>query len=387
MKRIPKLVPVMLAGGRGSRLYELTDHMCKPALPMGHNDRMVDWTMENLRRTGAETVLIATQYKSLELSKYLKKIWGNRFANGLAVKQGTRITGKAAGYEGTAHAVRCNMDALRDMGAELVLVVAADHIYNLDLTAMVEAHVESGAPVSAAASVVYKTEACQFGVFEEADDGRILSFAEKPSDPAEIQGRSGHSLVSMGIYLFDMAWLEAAFADPLTDFGHDVLPLAYKQGNAICYRAATLNGAPIYWKDIDTIDAYRETWLALERQPWICPSPSGLPTQSNERLLTHDTIALPGAIVSPHAHIRNAILTGGVRLADHEYIGYDREIDEKWFRITDCGTVVVTPEMLARRTAMRSVRRFRNRSVRQKERPARAAQPSATTVIGSEQQR
>lgn len=352
MKLRPRVVPIVLAGGRGTRLHELTDRTCKPALPMGRHDRMVDWTMDNLLRSGAETVFIATQYCAQDLAGYLHEAWAGRFAGGIATREGIHCTGRACGYTGTADAVRWNMPALRDAGAELVLVTAADHIYNMDFSAMVAAHLDSGAPVTVAASVVAKRHACEFGVFEEDEHGRILSFAEKPDHPVEMRQQPGCSLVSMGIYMFNTDWLEEALNGSGVDFGHDILPHAYRKNEANCYRATNVNGAPIYWKDVGTLDAYRESWLELEREPWRCPSPSGRATCGDDHLASQGTVALPGAIISPEARVRNAILTDGVRLRPGERIGWDVDEDKKWFRVTQGGTVVVTPRMLARRDTM-----------------------------------
>ncbi len=348
-----KIVPVMLAGGRGSRLYELTDANCKPALPMGLNDRIVDWTMHGLAKAGFDTVVVATQYRAHQLGTYLDGRWRDSFSDGLSIREGISTTGRPAGYAGTADAVRCNMDHLRATGADLVLVVAADHVYSMDFSAMVDAHIESGAPVTVAASVVDKSKARDFGVFEEAADGRIVSFTEKPSSPVEIGNQPGCSLVSMGIYIFDMKWLDDALASRGDDFGHDILPRAYARNEANCYRAVTANGAPIYWKDVGTLDAYRETWISMEQKPWLCSAPSGCLTRTDDRLLMQGTVALPGCSVSLGAQVRNAILASGVRLEPGETIGLDRSEDRRWFRVTGQGTVLVTPQMIARRNAYR----------------------------------
>lgn len=357
MENQGRVAAVMLAGGKGNRLHELTKQTCKPALPVNGESRIVDWTLRNVVLSGLTDLIVATQYQPRVLESHLATVWADRFQGRLRIRNGVACTGQPAGYAGTADAVRCNLADLRDIGAEHVLVVAADHIYSMDYGAMIRAHVDSGAEVTVAANLVRSSEACAFGVFEEDDTGRVRSFSEKPERPVELKNQPGCSLVSMGIYVFDMRWLDEALSVPGDDFGHDVLPRAYAEGRAHCYRVLTPNGAPIFWRDVGTLDSYRETCLTLQREPWTCPAPFGRLSPPDTRLSRNGTVALPGSRIDPGAQVRNAIVAPGGRIRAGDKIGVDHEEDRRWFRVTAGGTVLVTPEMLERRNNSRLARR------------------------------
>lgn len=384
MPEVP--VAVLLAGGRGSRLHELTEDRAKPAVAFGSRHRIVDFTLENLRRSGLGQVLVATQYCAGPLEDYLNRCWRPVFGTGLRLRRaaGTGMAGRS--YEGTADAVWKNAAEIDALCPREVVVLSADHVYAMDYGPMIAAHRASGAAVTIAADVVPLAEARAFGCVEATAAGRILAFAEKPRTPPAMAGDPGRALVSMGIYVFDWAWLRERLrrdaADPASahDFGHDILPGAVAQGEAQVFRSEGPGGRPFYWRDVGTLDAFRETWLAFESGA-PCPVPEGaglrargvtdprvaaalrqadaalddegsvvpLAGRRAERAELVASVVMPGARLAEGCRLRRVILAPGVRLAEGMVIGHDPQEDARWFRVTPGGTTLVTPQMLARR--------------------------------------
>ena len=386
MPEVP--VAVLLAGGRGSRLHELTEDRAKPAVAFGSRHRIVDFTLENLRRSGLGQVLVATQYCAGPLEEYLNRCWRPVFGTGLRLRRAAGTSMAARSYEGTADAVWKNAAEIDALCPREVVVLSADHVYAMDYGPMIAAHRASGAAVTIAADVVPLAEARAFGCVEATVTGRILDFAEKPCAPPAMAGDPGRALVSMGIYVFDWAWLRERLrcdaADPTSahDFGHDILPGAVAQGEAQVFRSEGPGGRPFYWRDVGTLDAFRETWLTFEAGA-PCPVPeTASPTLRSlgltdprvaaalrpadaalddegcvvplagrrvERAELLASVVMPGARLAEGCRLRRVILAPGTRLSEGMVIGHDPQEDARWFRVTPGGTTLVTPQMLARR--------------------------------------
>ncbi len=353
----PVTFPLLLAGGAGTRLHELTRAECKPALPFGTSCRIVDFTMANAARSGLDRMLVATQYRPETLERHLMRRWAAEFPGGIALRNGYRVCRSALGYNGTAAAVALNRAEIDAAGTTELLVLSADHIYRMDYRAILARHRATGAVATVAAQEVPRMQASAFGVMQAAADGRILDFAEKPADPRPAPGRPDHALVSMGIYVFDWAWLRGALAaaDPEAelDFARNILPRAVAQGGAFVHAP----GAPAYWRDVGTLDSYREAQLdfAPGRVPPFQPLPAGRgkPPLRPEVPALGDSVLMPGARAMPGARLSRALVAPGAVVPAGLAVGEDPAEDSRWFRVTPGGTTLVTPAMLARRAADR----------------------------------
>lgn len=383
----PDPVCILLAGGRGSRLHELTDHQCKPAVAFGPHNRIVDFTLHNIHRSGLRQLLVATQYCADGLETYLDASWRPLFKAGLRLRRPPGFQGRSAEYGGTADAVWKNVAEIDALAPAEVLVLSADHIYAMDYRPMIAAHRASGAAVTIAADVVPVAQARAFGCILASADGRITDFVEKPRHPPTLPGRRGHSLVSMGIYVFNWAWLRARLAADAKvlasthDFGNDILPGAVAEGVAHVHQSSGSDQRPFYWRDVGTLDAFRESWLQFCGPQPPCDLPmvpvSGLPllaghaggpqaaamTRSrivafpqpdarNRGPVLTDSILMPGARVADGCRLTRTILAPATRLPPGLVIGEDPEQDARWFRVTPGGTTLVTSDMLARRAAL-----------------------------------
>ena len=374
-------VAVVLAGGQGTRLFELTSRECKPALPFARFHRIVDFTLASLARSGVGRVILGTQYRPETLTSHVQDVWSGAWADGgLTLRDGQEVT-EGRGYAGTADVLRANAAALDAMGAREVLVVAADHIYAMDYRHFVAAHRESGAPLTVAAMPVPREEASRFGVVTEGPGRRIAGFAEKPAQPAAMFGDAERSLASLGIYVIDWAWLREVLRDPkVLDFGEDVIPLAVDRGEAAVWRWEG------YWRDVGTLDGLRESWLDFEASPPPCQRPFvpgmkvAVPTDLSPRdpfqasvnlgglrlmspligsgdpgrwTALDRSILMPGAKVAPGVRLSNVIVAPGTVIPHGMQIGDDPEEDKRWFRVSG-DTTLVTSAMLARRGALRT---------------------------------
>jgi glucose-1-phosphate adenylyltransferase len=371
-----RTMTVLLAGGQGSRLHELTSRTCKPALPLLTTRkgalRMVDFTMSNAVRSGLPQMIVATQYRPEALEVHLARHWAPLFPQaGLTVRNGTSLRGPA-GYGGTADAVAANMDQIDAATPEELLVLSGDHIYQMDYSALIAAHRASSASVTMAVYRVPIDQARAFGVVQTDQGGRITAFAEKPAHPQEDPDHPGQALVSMGIYVFDWAWLRDKLPGERStmDFGHDILPLAVAEGAAGAFALPALPGqsAP-YWRDVGTLDSLRLTLLELDSSaPCVLPVLPGAPfrltgmqqgmSMDAENGTMIDSVLLPGASISAGARIRRAVVAPGTVVPIGMHIGFDREEDDRWFRRTPGGTILITNAMLARRegTALSQLR-------------------------------
>lgn len=339
---------ILLAGGKGTRLHDLTAQDSKPAVHFAGSNRIIDFAMANAVRSGLQRLLVATQYAPGTLHDHLPSRWGRHFVRG-----GLMLRDGRDRYLGTADALRQNWAEVQDWGGDEILVLAADHVYDMDYGALLAAHRATGAAATVAVDVVPLHEAGGFGVMQADDMGRILSFFEKPSHPPAIIGEPDKAMASMGIYVFSKRWLrEALFDGPVEalDFGHDVIPAAVTQGVAAAYRLPAGPSGRAYWRDVGTLDALRLTQLDFlrgepARLPRACPA--------SDWYLGRGSIAMPGATVPESARLVDTIVAADTHVPCGLTTGEDPDEDARWFRRTSSGTVLITPAMIKRRAAER----------------------------------
>lgn len=267
----------VLAGGRGSRLMELTDRRAKPAVYFGGKSRIVDFTLSNALNSGIRRLAVATQYKAHSLIRHLQRGWNflrperNESFDILPASQ--RVS-EDQWYAGTADAVYQNIDIIDGYGPEYLLILAGDHVYKMDYERMLVQHVNSDADVTIACVEVPVAEATGLGVMAVDDRDRIVDFVEKPAQPPEMPGRPGYALASMGIYVFRRDFLHEQLrrdaADPHSsrDFGKDIIPYLVRHGRAVAHRftescVRSAEESQAYWRDVGTVDAYWEANVGL----------------------------------------------------------------------------------------------------------------------------
>ena len=404
----------VLAGGRGSRLKELTDKRAKPAVYFGGKTRIIDFALSNALNSGIRKMAIATQYKAHSLIRHMQRGWGffraerNEYLDILPASQRVDET---KWYLGTADAVTQNIDIVDSYDVKYVIILAGDHIYKMDYEIMLRQHAESGADVTIGCLTVPRAEASAFGVMDIDATGRVTAFLEKPKDPPGMPGDPDSTLASMGIYVFDWAFLrdllirDAEDANSSHDFGHDLIPELVKHGKAVAHRFADScvrsdPSAPAYWRDVGTIDAfwqanidltdfipkldlYDNTWPIWTYAEIVPPAKfihdedgrrgsaisslvsgdcivSGSEVR-NSLLFTgvraHSWSALEYAVVLPYvqvnrkAELKNCVIDRGVIIPEGLVVGEDPVEDAKWFRRSEGGVVLITQEMLDRRAA------------------------------------
>jgi glucose-1-phosphate adenylyltransferase len=267
----------VLAGGRGSRLKELTDRRAKPAVYFGGKSRIIDFALSNALNSGIRRISVATQYKAHSLIRHLQNGW-NFFRpernESFDILPASQRVSEDKWYLGTADAVAQNIDIIESSGPDYIIILAGDHIYKQDYELMLEQHVTSGADVTVGCVEVPRMEATGFGVMSVDAAGRILDFIEKPADPPAMPGHPDLALASMGIYvfetnfLFDLLRKDQEDSNSSHDFGKDIIPQIVKNGKAVahkfsdsCVRSST-ESRP-YWRDVGTIDAFWEANIDL----------------------------------------------------------------------------------------------------------------------------
>jgi glucose-1-phosphate adenylyltransferase len=391
---------LILAGGQGERLYPLTKYRAKPAVPFAGGYRIIDFTLSNCVNSGLKRIYVLTQYMSQSLDRHLKLGW-NLFSPELdeflyTIPPQFRLGNQW--YQGTADAVLQNLYVLQNERPARVLVLSGDHIYKMDYSAMIEAHIRADAVATVAAVECDHATACRMGVLEVDDENRVLNFEEKPAEPKSIPARPGLSLVNMGVYLFETdALVRAVSADARResthDFGRDILPSLVQTGKVVAFPFVDENRKSVqYWRDIGTLDSYYEASMDLvavdplfnlydkafpvythvEPRPpakmVFAESDKGRVGTALDSLLCNGCIVSGGrverSILSPdvrvhsyafvedsilfhrvevgrHAKIRRAIVDKDVKIPPGLAIGYDRERDQKLFAVTDSGLVVI----------------------------------------------
>jgi len=275
---LPKrAVALVLAGGRGSRLKQLTDSRAKPAVYFGGKFRIVDFALSNCLNSGIRRIGVITQYKSHSLLRHLQRGWAflktemNEFVDLMPAQQ--RVD-EESWYRGTADAVYQNQDILASYGADYIVVLAGDHIYKMNYALMLADHVEQGHDCTVGCIEVPRSEAHAFGVMAVDERRKILEFVEKPPEPPAMPGKPDRSLASMGIYIFNARYLykelERDLADPNSshDFGKDIIPAAVRNGRAVAHPfelscVGAKPGLQPYWRDVGTIDAYWDANIDL----------------------------------------------------------------------------------------------------------------------------
>jgi glucose-1-phosphate adenylyltransferase len=267
----------ILAGGRGSRLMELTDVRAKPAVYFGGNTRIIDFALSNALNSGIRRIGVATQYKAHSLIRHLQRGW-NFFRpernETFDILPASQRVAEDMWYEGTADAVYQNIDIIRSADPEYIVVLAGDHIYKMDYELMLRQHVDTGADVTVGCLEVPRMEASGFGVMAVDGTDRIVSFLEKPADPPGMPDNPDMALASMGIYvfttrfLFDQLRRDAATPGSNRDFGKDIIPYLVEHGKAVAHRFTSScvrseSESQAYWRDVGTVDAYWEANIDL----------------------------------------------------------------------------------------------------------------------------
>ncbi len=398
----------VLAGGRGSRLREMTDRRVKPAVHFGGKARIIDFALSNAMNSGIRKMAVATQYKAHSLIRHCQRGWSffraerNEFLDILPASQ---RGGNENWYLGTADAVTQNIDIIDSYDVDHVVILAGDHIYKMDYEIMLQQHVDSGADVTIGCLTVPREEATAFGVMATDAKGQITEFLEKPDNPPGTPEDSSKSLASMGIYVFSWkflrALLEADRDDPKSthDFGNDLIPGIVKGGKAMAHRfddsCVRHKDAPAYWRDVGTVDAFWQAnidltdftpeldlwdnnwpiWTYSESVPpakFIHDEESrrGMAISSmvsggcvisgtevrNSLLFTNvhtnsyavldRAVALPDVVVNRSARLRNVVIDRGVIIPEGLIVGEDPTEDAKHFRVSGKGVTLITQAMV-----------------------------------------
>ncbi len=399
----------VLAGGRGSRLMELTDRRAKPAVYFGGKLRIIDFALSNALNSGIRRMAVATQYKAHSLIRHLQRGW-NFFRpernESFDILPASQRVADDKWYMGTADAVYQNIDIIESYDPRYIVILAGDHVYKMDFEPMLQQHEESGADVTVGCLEVPRAEASGFGVMHVDISDRILSFLEKPTDPPAMPGRPDMALASMGIYVFETRYLFGLLredaADPTSshDFGKDIIPRLVVSGKAVahpfersCVRSS--EDAPPYWRDVGTLDSYfaanidltdivpdldlfDRDWPIWTYGEMTAPAKfvhdedgrrgaaissviaggsivSGATVRKSlvftgVRVHSYADVAnaviLPEVDIGSSAHLRNVIIERGVRIPSGLVVGEDPELDAQRFRRTSKGICLITQAMI-----------------------------------------
>ncbi len=389
---------MLLAGGRGERLYPLTRDRAKPAVPFGAIYRIIDFTLSNCINSEIRRIYVLTQYKSTSLHRHIQLGWNilstalGEFIEVIPAQQ--RID--EHWYQGTADAIFQNLYTLQSERPDLVLILSGDHIYKMDYRKMIAFHLDKGADLTVAAIRMDRSLSKEFGVMDIDEEGRIIGFQEKPEIPKTIIGDPEGIFASMGIYVFNTEVLvrrliEDARSDSSHDFGKDVIPSMIQRDRVFAFNFKEGDqGGVGYWRDVGTIDAYYDAnmdlvsvvpqlnlydpqWPIFTYQPPYPPAKTVLLEEGrigtalnsiisngsiisggsvkrsilSPRVMVHsyaeieDSILLSGVDVGRHARIRRAIIDKDVRIPEGMRIGYNLDEDAKRFTVTASGIVVV----------------------------------------------
>lgn len=395
---------LILAGGRGSRLANLTEWRAKPAVPFGGKFRIIDFPLSNCINSGIRRIGVITQYKAHSLIRHIQQGWGflrgefGEYVELLPAQQ--RVDAKW--YAGTADAVYQNLDIIRLHEPEYVLILAGDHIYKMDYGTMIAYHVEHGADMTVGCMEVPLDDARAFGVMSVDTAGQVIKFTEKPQNPEPVPDRAGMALASMGIYIFNTRFLyeqlikDADKKDSSHDFGKDIIPAIIENNRVLAYPFRDVqNNVQAYWRDVGTVDAfwqanmeligitpdlnlYDEEWPIWTYQEQLPPAKfvfddeerrgmavdsmvsggciiSGAVVRhsllfSNVHVHSYSTVkdcvVLPSVEIGENCHLTRVVVDKGCRLPAGTVIGADLNEDAKRYHVTPNGIVLVTPEML-----------------------------------------
>ena len=401
-------VALILAGGRGSRLKDLTDRRAKPAVPFGGKFRIIDFPLSNCINSGIRRVGVITQYKSHSLIRHIQRGWS--FLNGefneyIELLPASQQNNTEEWYKGTADAVHQNVDILKSSNAQYVVILAGDHIYKMDYGQMLATHAKNNADMTIACLNVPLEEAKGFGVMAVDDEDRIIEFSEKPEKPKHMPGDKTQALASMGIYIFNAQFLyeelarDAADPNSTKDFGGDIIPYLISRARVYAHRfsescVGAKNGF-YYWRDVGTVDAYWEANMELTRvtpelnmydnnwpiwtyQEQVPPAKfvfndEGRTGKASDSIVSggclisgscvtssvlfsnvrvhsycdiEGAVLLPNVVVHRHAKLKNVVVDKGVEIPEGIEIGFDLKADKKRFYVSEKGTVLVTKSML-----------------------------------------
>jgi len=400
----------VLAGGRGSRLRELTDKRAKPAVFFAGKSRIIDFALSNAVNSGIRRMGVATQYKAHSLIRHLQRGWSffrTERNESLDILPASQNVSETEWYLGTADAVFQNLEVIDSYAPKYVIVLAGDHVYKQDYSLMLQEHVENGADVTVGCIPVPRAEASGFGVMAIDETDLITAFVEKPADPPAMPGDPDRALASMGIYVFNLDFLQeqlkrdAADPDSTHDFGRDVIPYLVEHGRAFAHsfdRSCVISETQTvrYWRDVGTIKAYWEAnidltdftpELDLYDRDWpiwtyseLTPPAKFIHNEEGRRGLAvssmvsggcivsgsslfrsllstnvscHSYSELDGAVVLPlavinrRARLRNVVIDRGVEIPAGLVVGEDPELDARRFRVED-GVTLITQAMIDR---------------------------------------
>lgn len=399
----------MLAGGRGSRLHELTERRAKPAMFFGGKSRIVDFALSNATNSGIRRIGVATQYKAHSLIRHLQRGWNHFRAErneSFDILPASQRLDEENWYKGTADAVTQNIDIIEDYKPKYILILAGDHIYKQDYSIMIAQHVASGADVTVGCIEVPIQEASEFGVMQVDGNDRIEKFLEKPASPPAMPGHPDLALASMGIYVFETKYLfqllrdDAENPDSSHDFGKDIIPAIVANGKAVAHPfgrscVKSKDERTPYWRDVGTLDAFWqanydltdfEPELDLYDVSWPIWTYSELTAPAKfihniegrrgsavssmvsggcivsgsqlERCLLFTgvransyskltgVIAMPYVNIGRNSQLTNVIIDRGVNIPENLIVGEDPTEDARRFRRSDNGVVLITQPMI-----------------------------------------
>ncbi|MDA0106921.1 glucose-1-phosphate adenylyltransferase [Vibrio sp. La 4.2.2] len=403
--RLRNTTAMILAGGKGTRLKELTSTIAKPAVSFGGKFKIIDFALSNCINSGIRKVGVLTQYMAQDLISHIQSGWQSSYS---ALGEGVHIipAQQRVGenwYRGTADAIYQNLDLIkRHDQTERILILGGDHIYKMDYSRMINFHVESGADVTVACIQKPIEQASEFGVMGLNDEGDIINFVEKPANPTPMPNDDSKALISMGIYIFNVDVLDAELRQALTcpdykhDFGHNIIPSLIGRSNLKGYVFTERGhpGANGYWRDVGHVDEYYAATMDL-----LAPTPEldiydkSWPIMTNQvqrpgakflfndpnrrgyavdsvvcagaiisgAQVTHtlvssdvriddfteitDSILLPSASVGQNCKLKKVIVGENCHIPNSMEIGFDVELDKHRFTVTDEGIVLVTQDM------------------------------------------
>lgn len=404
-----KTLAIILAGGRGSRLKQLTDYRSKPAVPIAGKYKIIDFPLSNCVNSGVRRIAVLTQYRSHTLNQHVQRGWNflrSDFNEFIELWPAQQQTGEEW-YQGTADAVFQNLKMIDELDSEYVLILAGDHVYKQDYSLMLKEHMETGADVSVACIEVPVNEADQFGIMHVDEDDNIIAFEEKPKNPPTMPGNPDVSLASMGIYIFSTKFLsehlksDALDDDSSHDFGKDLIPFFVGRSNIkahhfakSCVKNESYPDVP-YWRDVGTLTAYWESNMDLTRLlPELDLYDDNWPIRTaqyqrpaakfnynyEERIGTalnsvvsagcivsgstveksilfnnvrvnsyshvNKCVVLPRVDIGRHCRLSNAVIDSDCKIPEGMVIGEDAELDSKRFHRNEDGITLVTQAMI-----------------------------------------
>ncbi len=408
-KLTKKTMALVLAGGRGSRLKNLTDWRTKPAVPFGGKFRIIDFPLSNCINSSIRKIAVITQYKSHSLIRHIQKGWSwlrGEFGEFVELMPASQQGTGESWYTGTANAVYQNLNIIRSHNPKYILILAGDHIYKMDYGLMIADHVKNAADMTVGCLEVPLDMAKEFGVMSVDNNGKITRFAEKPEQPEPTPNNPDNALASMGIYVFDADFLYEQLLDDSKlehsshDFGKDIIPSLIEKHKVFAYRFRDAQkgqgeGQQAYWRDVGTVDAfwdanmelisvgpqlnmYDKNWPIWTYQEQLPPAKfvfndderrgmavdsmvsggcliSGAKIESsllfsnvkvNSYSFVKDSVILPDVEIGRSCRIKKAVIDKGCQIPADTIIGENHEEDAKRFYVSEGGVVLVTPEML-----------------------------------------